>query len=111
MKSKKCELIGNVSLKTGLFEATEWQAELCKFSHSLVTDINALVSRLHYSSLNLSFSRVHTHPALYFFLTFPYLFLENEGVFPDYISEVYNIFPDQLVLQMIRATDPSFKTK
>ena len=44
-------------------------------------------------------------------MTSPDFFLETEGVFPDYISEIHNIFPDQLVLQMMRVTDPSFKTK
>ena len=29
-----------------------------------------------------------------FFLTFPDFFPENEGVVPDYRSEIYNIFPD-----------------
>ena len=42
---------------------------------------------------------------------FPDCFLENECVFPYYKSETNNIFPDQLVLQMMRATDPPFKTK
>ena len=55
--------------------------------------------------------RVHTHPAQYFFLTFPDFFLEKEGVFLDYISEIHNIFSDQLVPQMMQATDPPSKTK
>ena len=54
---------------------------------------------------------VYTHPAQYFFLIFPDFFLENEGVVPNYISEIHNMFPDQLVLQMMRATNPPSKTK
>ena len=38
---------------------------------------------------------------LMFFLTFYYVFPENEGVFPDYLSEIHNIFPDQAIFQMM----------
>ena len=41
---------------------------------------------------------------VYVFLTFPDNFLENVGAFPDYKSEMGNIFPDQPVVQMMRAT-------
>ena len=51
------------------------------------------LTRIYQDSINQQ-SRVHTHLAKYFILTFPDFFPENECVFPDYRSEIYNIFPD-----------------
>ena len=31
-------------------------------------------------------------------------FYENEGVFPDYVSEIHNICPDNPVLQILRVS-------
>ena len=41
----------------------------------------------------------------------PDFFLENEDSFADNRSETHNIFPDQLELQMMLATDSSFENK